>query len=94
MKNSMKYGVTAQEVGEAFTEMFIINEPNPTPVLSVTSPPENNIVFHNGKTEVLKVTEDGFYVRGVKVPVDDKEAVAVYKAFKEFLVYHALTKEY
>jgi len=88
----MSHGVIAQEVGQAFLEMFVIDKPKPTPVLSVTSPPENNIVFHTGKTEVLKVTEDGFYVRGVKVPVDDKEAASVYKAFKEFLVYHALTR--
>ena len=88
MKNSMKYGVIAQEI----SEMFIIDNPQPTPVLSVTSPPENNIVFHAGKSETLRVAEDGFYVRGQKVPVDDNEAAAVYKAFKEFLVYHALTR--
>jgi hypothetical protein len=43
---------------------------------------------------MLKVTEDGFYVRGVKVEADEKEAAAVYRAFKQFLVHHALTKEY
>lgn len=61
-------------------------------VLSVSTPPENNIAFHTGKAEMLRVTEDGFYVRGVKVPADDKEAASVYKAFQEFLVYHALTR--
>ena len=71
---------------------YISDTPQPTPVLSVTSPPENNIIFHSGKSETLRVAEDGFYVRGVKVPVDDNEAAAVYKAFKEFLVYHALTR--
>lgn len=88
----MTYGIIAQEVGEVLPEMFTINIQQPTPVLSVTAPPENNIVFHSGKAETLKITEDGFYVRGVKVPVDDNEAAAVYKAFKEFLVYHALTR--
>lgn len=73
--------------------MYVINNtPQPTPVLSVSSPPENNITFHSGSAETLKITEDGFYVRGVKVPADDKEAEAVYKAFKEFLVYHSLTR--
>jgi hypothetical protein len=71
---------------------FVIKDTHPTPVLSVSAPPENNIVFHSSKSEILKVAEDGFYVRGVKVPVDEKEAAAVYKAFKEFLVYHALTR--
>ena len=88
----MTHGIIAQEVGEVFPEMFIVNEPQPTPVLSVTSPPENNIVFHSSKAEILRVAEDGFYVRGVKVPVDEEEAMAVYRAFKEFLVYHALTR--
>jgi hypothetical protein len=73
---------------------FTIAPSNADPVISVTSPPENNIIFHSGKSETLRVAEDGFYVRGVKVPVDDKEAAAVYKAFKDFLVHHALTREY
>ena len=88
----MKHGIIAQEVGELFPEMFIIDNPLPTPVLSVTEPPESNITFHAGSSEMLKVTEDGFYVRGVKVEADEKEASSVYKAFKEFLVYHALTR--
>ena len=87
----MTHGIIAQEISEAFPEMFIST---PQPVLSISSPPENNIVFHTGKAETLRVAEDGFYVRGVKVPVDDNEAAAVYKAFKQFLVHHALTKEY
>jgi hypothetical protein len=69
----------------------------PSPVLSVSDhyePLERNITFHTGPCEMLKVTGNGFYVRGVRVPADEKEAEAVYKAFKQFLVYHALTKEY
>jgi len=73
---------------------YVIDNPRPRPVLSVTAPPESNITFHGGNAEMLKVTEDGFYVRGVKVEADEKEAAAVYKAFKQFLVHHALTKEY
>lgn len=64
------------------------------PVISVSAQPANNITLHASRAEILKVTEDGFYVRGVKVDADEKEAAAVYKAFKQFLVYHALTKEY
>lgn len=88
----MTHGIIAQEVGELFPEMFTINTPVPNPVLSVSAPPENNIIFHSGKSETLRVAEDGFYVRGVKVEADEQEAAAVYKAFKEFLVYHALTR--
>jgi hypothetical protein len=89
----MTHGIIAQEVGELFPDLFTI-QPAPTPVLSVSAPPQNNIIFHSNKSEILRVAEDGFYVRGVKVPVDDNEAAAVYKAFKSFLVHHALTKEY
>lgn len=86
-------GFVAQELGEAIPgSMYIINDTPPRPVLSVTAPPENNIVFNAGPEEMLRVTEDGFYVRGVKVVADEKEAAAVYKAFKAFLVHHALTR--
>jgi hypothetical protein len=74
-------------------EMFTIQStPQPNPVLSVSPLPANNIVFNAGNAEILKVTENGFYVRSVKVEADAHEAAAVYKAFKEFLVYHALTR--
>lgn len=76
------------------TPYYVIDNPMPVTVLSVSAPPENNIVFNAGKAEILKVTEDGFYVRGVKVEADEKEAAAVYRAFKQFLVHHALTKEW
>jgi hypothetical protein len=81
----MTHGIIAQE-------MFIINTPLPEPVLTVSAPPESNITLVGGQIEMLKITEDGFYVRGVKVKEDEEEAAAVYKAFKEFLVYHALTR--
>jgi hypothetical protein len=87
----MTYSITAQEVKKMFSE-YVISTPRPMPVLSMSAPPKNNIVFHTGQSETLRVAEDGFYVRGVKVPVDDNEAMAVYRAFKEFLVYHALTR--
>jgi len=56
-------------------------------------PKSNNIVCNVGSTEMLRVADDGFYVRGVKVPVDDKEAATVYNAFKEFLVWNRLSRE-
>jgi len=45
----------------------------------------NEITLYSTGTEMLRIAEDGFYVRGVKVPADEKEATAVYKAFKRFL---------
>jgi hypothetical protein len=55
-------------------------------------PDPNNIVCMAGSTEMLKVGPDGFWVRGVKVPQDDKEAEIVYKAFKQFLTWAELNR--
>jgi hypothetical protein len=53
----------------------------------------NNIICNVGSTEMLRVAEDGFYVRGVRVEADHKEAATVYAAFKEFLVWSRLSRE-
>ena len=66
------------------------DEPNFT--FDVDAEP-NNITMISGGKEMLRVAEDGFYIRGQKVPVDDKEAATVYNAFKEFLVWSRLSRE-
>ena len=67
-------------------------------VLRGNEPEAGNIVFHAGsdldQSEMIKITRTGFFVRGVAVKQDDKEAEIVYNAFKEFLTYHALTRNY
>jgi hypothetical protein len=60
---------------------------------------ENSITFNidstnSDKSEWIRITSEGFYVRGVKVPADEKEAVAVYNAFKEFLTWAQMTRQY
>jgi hypothetical protein len=56
---------------------------------------EPNLVFNVGSsTEMVRITEDGFYVRGVKVPADENEAATVYKAFKQWLVEAELRRPY
>jgi hypothetical protein len=65
----------------------------PDSTIGVNTPKENNITCYAGGTEMLKVAEDGFYVRGKKVPADDKEAETVYNAFKEFLVWSRLSRD-
>ena len=52
----------------------------------------NSIKLNAGGSDMIKVTKDGFYVRGVKVPADEKEALAVYNAFKEWLTWSQLTR--
>ena len=44
--------------------------------------------------EMLKITKTGFYVRGQLVPQDEREAEMVYNAFREFLTYHSIAREY
>lgn len=80
-------------MSQTCSPLYYIEPENPEPVFTVSAPPENAITFRGGVAEILKITEDGFYVRGIKVPVDEEEGLAVYRAFKQFLVYHALTKD-
>ena len=42
--------------------------------------------------EMIRVTKDGFWVRGVKVEQDAKEAETVYNAFKQWMAWAALTQ--
>ena len=46
-----------------------------------------------GGEEMLRVAKDGFYVRGVKVEADAKEAKAVYEAFKQWMTFAILNGE-
>lgn len=52
--------------------------------------PGDFIVFKNqeGPVEMLKISEDGFWVRGVKVEQGPGEARAVYEAMKALLGVH------
>lgn len=43
-----------------------------------------------GGEEMLKISPDGFWVRGVKVEQDPGEAETVYKAFKEFMTWNII----
>ncbi len=52
----------------------------------------NSLTMIAGNTEMLRVAEDGFYVRGEKVPADDKEAEIVYNAFKQFLTWAEMNR--
>jgi hypothetical protein len=45
-------------------------------------------------TEMLRIAEDGFYVRGVKIEQDEKEAQTVYKAFHQWLTWATLNRNY
>lgn len=56
--------------------------------------PSNTIVLHAGADEMLKITDRGFWVRGVQVPQDEREAKLVYDAFREWMTWASLTRKY
>lgn len=55
-------------------------------------PEPTSITFHTGVDEMIRVAEDGFYIRGKKVEQDDKEAETVYNAFKQWLAWAQLQR--
>lgn len=65
------------------------------PIYSFTSDNDraNNITLNAGSEEMIKVTKDGFYVRGQLVPQDEKEAKEVYAAFREWLTWATLNRQ-
>jgi len=44
--------------------------------------------------EMLKIAPDGFYVRGVKIPQDEREAESVYKTFHQWLTWATLNRTF
>jgi K+-sensing histidine kinase KdpD len=60
--------------------------------VSIKDPIPDNIVLTSGDAEMIKITDEGFWVRGVQVMQDDKEAETVYNAFKQFLMWRELHK--
>lgn len=63
---------------------------------TLAEPVTSNIVFHTGAEEdpILRISEKGFWVRGVKIEQDDREAVIVYNAFREWMTWSSLTRQY
>ena len=53
----------------------------------------NNICLTGGGEEMLRIAEDGFYVRGVKVKQNKREARAVYEAFKRWMTHAIISGE-
>lgn len=63
-----------------------------TYVLHTPEKPNAISLMMAGQDEMLKITEHGFYVRGKKVPQDDREAETVYLAFKQWLAWANLQR--
>jgi hypothetical protein len=63
---------------------YELYEPKPDAAISMMA---------NGADEMIRVTKEGFWVRGKKVEQDDKEAEIVYNAFKQWMAWAALTQQ-
>jgi hypothetical protein len=54
----------------------------------------NNITCMAGGAEMLRVSPEGFWVRGEKVAQDSNEAETVYQAFKAWMTWAQLNRDY
>jgi len=52
----------------------------------------SSITMHAGTEEMIRIAPDGFYVRGERVPADEREAQAVYDAFKSWMTWASLQR--
>ena len=64
---------------------YEFHNPNPEP---------NGISLMAGSEEMLRCSQEGFWVRGKKVTQDDNEAETVYNAFKAWMTWAQLDRDY
>jgi hypothetical protein len=86
-KVSQTYQAVCSMSGDFYT---IESEPGYT----FANPPTNTITCIAGGNEMLRVGPDGFWVRGVRVEQDDTEAETVYNAFKAWMSWAQLNRDY
>ena len=53
----------------------------------------NDIRLTGGGEEMLRISQDGFYVNGVKVKQGKREAKAVYEAFRRWMTHAIMSGE-
>jgi len=68
------------------TNKLVVNDTSASlGTFTLSEPTEQSFHFPLGDEEMIRVTKDSFFVRGVKIKQDEHEAKIVYKAFKELL---------
>ena len=73
----------------------VMDDPNNTVHYELRDPEPSAITLMTGgadSEEMIRVDQDGFYVRGVRVPADEHEAETVYNAFKQWLAWANLQR--
>ena len=73
------------------TDLYTIES---RPGYTFANPPTNTITCMAGGAEMLRVSSDGFWVRGVRVEQDDTEAKVVYNAFKAWMSWAQLNRDF
>jgi hypothetical protein len=81
-------------MGQLWEYEGMYSDPTYGAVPPVAQLPMNNITCLAGGAEMLRVSPEGFWVRGVKVAQDDTEAQAVYNAFKAWMAWAQLNRDY
>jgi hypothetical protein len=81
-------------MGQLWEYEGMYSDPAYGAVPPVTQVPTNTITCLAGGAEMLRVSPDGFWVRGVRVEQDDNEAETVYNAFKSWMTWAQLNKDY
>jgi len=72
---------------------FMIQETHAAPITHMEM--KDSITFRSStNSEMLKIAPDGFYVRGVKVSQDEREAETVYKTFHQWLTWATLNRTF
>ena len=67
---------------------------NDNTIYDVREDNPSSISLNSNTTEMLRVAKDGFYVRGIKIEQDEKEAEKVYNAFHQWLTWATLNRTY
>ena len=79
-----------QELGQVLNT-WVASSRN-TEITEIFRSSNDEVTFNVNSNEMLRIDESGFWIRGQRVEVDDQEAVQVYKAFKEWLVWAQLNR--
>jgi hypothetical protein len=76
---------TIAQIPDSVLYNFKFHNSDVKPVLTMAA--NGNIIFNIEGEEYLRITQEGFFVRGEQVAADSKEAEQVYKAFRQWLVW-------
>ena len=75
-------------LNQGYSDDYVYAPDGPYQIRTDNQP--NTITLRSGSEEMLRCNTEGFWVRGVKVAQDDKEAEVVYNAFKKWLTWAQL----